>query len=216
MYIRALQGYEEALGPKHTSTLETVNNLGIALRRPRQAGGGGEDVHSGAARQGGGTWTEAHIDTRTVNNLGLLYADQGKLAEAEKMYSRALQGKEKAWGPEHTSTLDTVNNLGNLYAALGKLEEAEKMYQRALKGYEKALGADNTTTYIPALTTIQNLGSLFERQADIGKARKMYSKALGGYKTIVGADDSRSRKLTTRQTSYSGRCDRRGGIGEQS
>jgi Tfp pilus assembly protein PilF len=28
MYIQALQGYEEALGPKHTSTLTTVNNLG--------------------------------------------------------------------------------------------------------------------------------------------------------------------------------------------
>jgi tetratricopeptide (TPR) repeat protein len=32
------------------------------------------------------------------------------------MYQRALQGKEKAWGLEHTSTLDTVNNLGAFYA----------------------------------------------------------------------------------------------------
>ncbi|KAL5389916.1 hypothetical protein DPSP01_001976 [Paraphaeosphaeria sporulosa] len=56
MYSRTLQGREEALGPKHTSTL------------------------------------------MTVNNLGLLYADQGKLAEAEAMYSRALQGKEEALG----------------------------------------------------------------------------------------------------------------------
>jgi tetratricopeptide (TPR) repeat protein len=40
--------------------------------------------------------------------LGLLYADQGKLAEAEAMYTRALQGKEEALRPKHTSTLDTV------------------------------------------------------------------------------------------------------------
>ncbi len=52
----------------------------------------------------------------TVNNLGLLYADQGKMAEAEEMYMRALRGYEKAWGLECTSTLDTVNNLGYLYA----------------------------------------------------------------------------------------------------
>jgi hypothetical protein len=44
------------------------------------------------------------------------------------MYQRALQGYEKAWGPEHTSTLNTVNNLGNLYKNLGRLDEAEKMY----------------------------------------------------------------------------------------
>jgi hypothetical protein len=55
-------------------------------------------------------------------------SDQGKLKEAEEMYWRALKGKEKAWGPEHTSTLDTVNNLGNLYSDQGKLAEAEEMY----------------------------------------------------------------------------------------
>jgi tetratricopeptide (TPR) repeat protein len=49
-----------------------------------------------------------------------------------------LQGYEKAWGPDHASTLDMVNNLGLLYADQGKLDEAEKMYQQALQGYEKA------------------------------------------------------------------------------
>ena len=54
---------------------------------------------------------------------------QGKLGEAEKMYQEALQGMEKACGPDHVSALQMVNNLGNLYANQGKLEEAEKMYQ---------------------------------------------------------------------------------------
>ena len=129
------------------------------------------------------------------NSLGNLYADQGKLDEAEKMFQRALQGKEKAWGPDHTSTLATVNNLGLLYKSQGKLDEAEKMYQRALQGYEKALGADNVTTYIPALNTIWAFGSLFEYKADLGKARIMYSKALVGYEKVVGPDHPRSRSL---------------------
>jgi tetratricopeptide (TPR) repeat protein len=124
----------------------------------------------------------------------ILYKTQGKLVEAEQMYQRALQGYEKAWGPEHTSTLDTVNNLANLYAAQGKLVEAEQMYQRALQGYEKAIGADSITTYIPALNTIQNLGSLFELQADFAKARIMYSKALAGYKAI-GSNHPRCQSL---------------------
>ncbi|SLM37735.1 beta transducin-like protein het-e4s, partial [Lasallia pustulata] len=83
MYRRALEGKEKAWGSEHTSTLETVNNLGI------------------------------------------LYKKQGKMAEAEAMYRRALEGYEKAWGPEHTSTLDTVNNLGILYKDQGKMAEAE-------------------------------------------------------------------------------------------
>jgi len=111
------------------------------------------------------------------------------------MYQQALQGYEKAWGLEHTSTLDTVNNLGNLYADQGKLVEAEQMYQRALQGYEKVLGLDSIITYIPALNTILNLGSLFESQADIVKARIMYSKALIGYEKVFGPDHLKSRSL---------------------
>ena len=63
-----------------------------------------------------------------VNNLGNLYSDWGKLQEAEAMYQRALEGYEKAWGPDHISMLKTVNNLGNLYSDQGKLQETEPMY----------------------------------------------------------------------------------------
>ncbi len=74
----------------------------------------------------------------TYFSLGYLFNDQSKLVEAEQMYEQALRGKEKAWGPEHTSTLNTVNNLGLLYADQGKLAEAEQMYEQALRGKEKA------------------------------------------------------------------------------
>ncbi len=105
--------------------------------------------------------TEDQDIDHAFHNLGLLYADQGKMAEAEKMYQRALEGYEKAWGPEHTSTLGTVNNLGILYKNQGKLAEAEKMYQRALKGYKKALGLEHTST----VTIAENLRRLSEKRA---------------------------------------------------
>jgi Tfp pilus assembly protein PilF len=72
------------------------------------------------------------------------------------MYLRALQWYEKAWGAEHTSTLDTVNNLGLLYADQGKMAEAEAMYLRALQGYENAVGADHPRTRVIA----RNLSAL--------------------------------------------------------
>jgi tetratricopeptide (TPR) repeat protein len=126
------------------------------------------------------------------HNLGYLYAEHSKLVEAEQMYQRALQGKEKAWGLDHTSTLDTVNNLAALYADQGKLVEAEQMYQRALQGYEKAIGPDLISTYVPALNTTFNLGLLVERQADIATARTMFSKALRGYEQVFGPDYAKS------------------------
>ncbi|PQE17740.1 hypothetical protein CJF31_00005461 [Rutstroemia sp. NJR-2017a BVV2] len=118
------------------------------------------------------------------HNLGDLYSDQSKLIEAEKMYLRALEGKEKALGPDHTSTLDTVNNLGILYKDQGKLAEAEKMYLRALEGCEKALGPDHTST----LDTVNNLGILYSNQGKLAEAEKMYLRALEGKEKALGPD----------------------------
>jgi tetratricopeptide (TPR) repeat protein len=108
--------------------------------------------------------------TETYFNLGYLFFKQSKFLSAEQMYERALRGYEKAWGPEHTSTLDTVNNLGNLYANQGKLVEAEQMYQRALRGKEKAWGPEHTST----LSTVKNLGNLYTNQGKLVEAEQMY------------------------------------------
>ena len=90
------------------------------------------------------------------------------------MYQRALDGKEKAWGPDHTSTLSTVNNLGNLYADQGKHSEAEKMYQRALDGYEKAWGPDHPST----LRTTNNLRLLNASRGRYIEAGEIHPRAL--------------------------------------
>ena len=72
------------------------------------------------------------------------------------MYLRALKGYEKAWGAEHTSTLDTVNNLAVLYYNQGKIVEAEEMYTRALEGFKKIYNAD----YPRVLSVLSNLSLL--------------------------------------------------------
>src|SRR5262249_32770443 len=112
-----------------------------------------------------------------LHRLGDLYKNQGKLAEAEGMYTWALQGKEEAFGPKQTSTLDTVNNLGLLYVDQGKLAKAEAMLIRALQGYEEALGPK----YISTLQTVNNLGILYVDQGKLAKAEAMFIRALQGY-----------------------------------
>jgi tetratricopeptide (TPR) repeat protein len=119
------------------------------------------------------------------NHLGVLFACQGKLVEAEKMYMRALQGYEKTLGAEHTSTLIAVNNLGNIYSDQGKLVEAEEMYMRALQGYEKTLGAEHIST----LDTVNNLGILYEDQGKLVEAEEMYMRALQGYENALGTEN---------------------------
>jgi tetratricopeptide (TPR) repeat protein len=131
------------------------------------------------------TMTEVNEEVLyALHMMGMLLSDQGNLGKAEKMYQRALKGKEKIWGPDHTSTLDTVNNLGLLYVDQGKLADAEKMFQQALEGYEKACGTDHIST----LNTINNLGNLYADQGKLVDAEKMYQQALEGKEKAWGPD----------------------------
>jgi hypothetical protein len=43
------------------------------------------------------------------------------------MYQRALVGREKALGADHTASLDIVHNLGLLYRDQVELEEAKEI-----------------------------------------------------------------------------------------
>ncbi|KAK3946688.1 hypothetical protein QBC32DRAFT_128302 [Pseudoneurospora amorphoporcata] len=132
-----------------------------------------------------GKWNIEDITiSHATHSLGNLYSDQGRLKEAEAMYQRALEGKEKALGPDHTSTLDTVHNLGNLYSDQGRLKEAETIYQRALEGKKKALGPDHTST----LDTVHNLGNLYSDQGRLKEAETMYQRALEGYEKALRPD----------------------------
>ncbi|KAJ5160437.1 Disease resistance protein [Penicillium canariense] len=119
-----------------------------------------------------------------LHSLGRLYGNQGRLKEAEAMFERAREGKEKVLGQEHTSTLDTINNLGLIYTDQGRLKEAEAIYKRALEGKEKAWGRDHTST----LSTVHNLGNLYRNQGRLQEAEVTYERALKGYEKALGRE----------------------------
>lgn len=140
-------------------------------------------------------WGANHMSTlSTVNNLGVLYYDQGQLNKAEQMYVRALRGYEEAWKVNRAfsnsttddlsiSTLSTIDNFGLLYRRQGKLQEAEEMYVRALRWKEEAWGAKHIST----LSTINNLGLLYKSQGKLKDAEEMLLRALWGKEEAWGA-----------------------------
>ena len=74
-----------------------------------------------------------HGNTLTsVNNLALLYEAQGRYTQAEPLFKRALEGRERVLGKEHLDTVASVNNLAALYKAQGRYGEAEPLLKRAL------------------------------------------------------------------------------------
>jgi len=68
----------------------------------------------------------------SLNGLAGVYRAQGRYAEAEPLYRRALAIREKALGAEHPDVAQSLNNLALLYAAQGRFGEAEPLHKPAL------------------------------------------------------------------------------------
>ncbi|THZ04843.1 purine and uridine phosphorylase [Aureobasidium pullulans] len=117
--------------------------------------------------------------------LACIFTCQVKLEEAERLYDRALAGKEILLGPDHTSTLDTISALSIAYLTGWGLTSAEGMLMRALVGQERAFGPEHESTLAAAL----RLGSLYRTQDRLAEAEEMYERALTGYEKVHGPED---------------------------
>ena len=69
----------------------------------------------------------------SLNNLALLYNNQGHYAQAEPLYKRSLKIYEKALGPYHPSVATSLENLAGLYRATKRDKEAGPLEQRAAR-----------------------------------------------------------------------------------
>ena len=186
MYQRALLGYEKALGPNHTSTLETVNNLGLSYWRQGKLGRAKKMFQRALIVQEKELGPNHMSTLDTVNNLGITYAARGKLGRAKKMFQRALILYEKELGSNHISTFDTVNNLGIIYWKQGKLDKGEQMFQRALSGHEKINGTEASSAL--SVSIVSNLGCLYYEQGRLDETEKMFRRALTGLEEMYGKE----------------------------
>ncbi|GIW81409.1 MAG: hypothetical protein KatS3mg105_3216 [Gemmatales bacterium] len=71
--------------------------------------------------------------TTSLNNLGRVYSEQKRFAEAERLYREALAILEQ----KRQSDPDIEHNLAMTFLAQSRIDEAEQSFLRALKLYTK-------------------------------------------------------------------------------
>jgi tetratricopeptide (TPR) repeat protein len=123
---------------------------------------------------------EAHC----LNNLAELYRRDGKYAEAESLYKKALEIAKKTIGEDHANYAIGMNNLAALYASQGKYADAEPLYMQALEIDKKTIG-ESHTNYANHLS---NLAELYRNLGKNADAEPLYKKALEIDKKTVGED----------------------------
>jgi tetratricopeptide (TPR) repeat protein len=124
---------------------------------------------------------DRHVAT-SLNDLATLYQAQGRHAQAEPLYQRALGIDEKALGPDHPNVAPILDNLAGLYYVQGRHAQAEPVYQRALEIREKALGPEHPEV----ATTLNNLAKLYQAQGRYAQAEPLYQRALAIWEKALG------------------------------
>jgi tetratricopeptide (TPR) repeat protein len=120
----------------------------------------------------------------TLNNLALLYKEQGKDFEAEPLYEQALSIYEKALGPDHSHVATCLNNLASLYKSQGKYAEAEPLFVQSLAICEKTLGPEHP--HVGAC--LSNIATLYKSQGRYAEVEPLYVRALAICEKALGPE----------------------------
>jgi tetratricopeptide (TPR) repeat protein len=67
----------------------------------------------------------------SLNNLAVLYRDQGNYAQAEPLFQRALAIWEKALGPQHPNVATALENCARLLREMKRGAAARELEARA-------------------------------------------------------------------------------------
>ena len=123
-----------------------------------------------------------------LNLLSILYYDNGRPQEAEKLHLEALTIRRRL-ADENPAAFEadvagTCNNLGNLFKN-GRPQEAEKLYLEALTIYRR-LAKDNPAAFeADVAMTCNNLGILYDDNGKPQEAEKLYLEALTIYRRLA-------------------------------
>ena len=179
---RAVAITEQALGPTHPSTAQSLNNL-AALYKATGAYSKAEPLLQRALAINEQSLGPTHPSTAAaLNNLAMLYKTTGAYDKAEPLLQRALAIKEHSLGPTHPATATSLNNLAGLYRVTGAYSKAEPLYQRALAIREQGLGPEHPDT----AASLNNLAMFYFTTGAYDQAEPLYQRALAITEQALG------------------------------
>ncbi|MFT3692797.1 MAG: serine/threonine-protein kinase [Kofleriaceae bacterium] len=130
------------------------------------------------ARIGGNT----SIEARLAMTEAQVFADESKLADAEKAMTAAIPLFEKAYGAEHPYLASAWGALSQIYNAEGKRDEATAAAQKCVTIANDTLGQDHPTTAGAKLALAQ---ALIDKE-QFADAKKLLLEADATFAKIYG------------------------------
>lgn len=118
-----------------------------------------------------------------LDSTALYVHARAQLAHASSLYERAMEIKERIYGPEDPALAGTLARLGNVLSERpGGLPAARERLERALAIYERAYGPNDAQV----ASTLSDLAIVLRRQSRLAEARQRLERALAIYERAYG------------------------------
>lgn len=237
---RALAIHESTLGPEHSSTTTSLNNLAEVLEAQGRYGEAEPlyrralTIRESIIREGdlgeyypesistlnrfalasmGNERNDLALAATSLNQLANLLHVQGRHNEAEPLHRSALAINELVLGENHPTTATSLNSLALVLHAQARYDEAEFLYRRALAIHNPD-SPDHA--HSPTANTLNNLAMLLRDQGRYAEAAPLFEQAVSIYESVRGQIDHTVRRhyLATRLSAYQNLISTRLRLGE--
>jgi len=121
---------------------------------------------------------------RVLNNLAILYSDQGQYERAKPLHQRALRIRLATLGPNHPDVVNSLNDLAILYRSQGLYEHAQLLFQRTLRARLTALSFNHPDV----ANSLNDLAILYRSQGLYEHAEPLFQSALRIRQASLGHD----------------------------
>lgn len=163
------------LGGRHRTTIWAINALGVLLhgvgayaeseRRFREALGFARDVLD----------EDDRLAMALCGNLGFaLERQEGRRAEAERLYEQTLRHRRRVLGNDHVDTLWSLLRMGVVLREQGRLVDAEPYLREAVDGYRRVQGEAHWRTH----WAIYHRGVLLRELGVLDEAASLATEAV--------------------------------------
>jgi len=139
----------------------------------------------------------------TLNLLGLAHYHQGRMADAERSYSAAVEILRKQAPSSELAA--ALSNLGNAMSAQGRLKEGEARTREALSIWERVAGPDDPSVAVG----LTNLAVLLQARKQyeeaallLGRARNIDEKKYPANHPRIAMDLNAAGVLATARKNY--------------
>jgi tetratricopeptide (TPR) repeat protein len=183
---RSLAIHERVLGPDHSDTGHSLNNLAALLLYQGELKAA-RLLSERSLQVSERVLGPDHPDTASrLNNLAAVLSTQGELAAARPLYERALAIMAHAPEADRADTAKYLNNLAMLLQDQGEVVAAQSLHEHALAIREQVQGPDHPET----AASLNNLALLLHNQGQRAAARPLFERALAINERTLGPDHS--------------------------